>query len=148
LFGLIRRKTIIQANLASIWRFWVHKTHNSGTQYTFEKFDRDSNLTNCLLPGLEAQKVENHWSNGTQRKFNSLKMNLIKLLKNATGNVTWVKRVYYPELNQKKHGKKEYQGTVNNKLLFHCFHLFNISNTVEHYLHCLSYIRCLYIYWV
>jgi len=33
LLGLISRKTVIQANLASIWCFWAHKTHNSGTQY-------------------------------------------------------------------------------------------------------------------
>jgi len=35
----------------------VHKTHNSGT---LKKLDRNSNLKICLLPGLEAQKVENH----------------------------------------------------------------------------------------
>jgi len=29
---------------------------------TLKKFDRDSNLKICLLPGLEVQKVEKHWS--------------------------------------------------------------------------------------
>ncbi len=62
----------MQANLAFIWCFWVHKTHNSETQY-LKKFDRDSNLNICLLPGLEAQKVENHWTKTLKQREGNVK---------------------------------------------------------------------------
>jgi len=39
------------------------KSIYSGEQYpTLKKFDLDSNLKICLLPGLEAQKVEKDWN--------------------------------------------------------------------------------------
>jgi len=58
LLSLISRKTIIQANWACIWCFWVK--HIILGHKNLKKFNADSNLKICHLPGLEAQKVENN----------------------------------------------------------------------------------------
>jgi len=57
--------------------FCVHKA-SIARSTTLKLFDRDSILKICLLPGLEAQKVEKHWSKGTSLKpFKSLTVNLL-----------------------------------------------------------------------
>ncbi len=49
--------------------FWFIKHKTQDLEFFF---DRDGNLKICLLPGLEAQKVENHWA--TLQSIGTIKM--------------------------------------------------------------------------
>jgi hypothetical protein len=50
------------SNICIHFVFWWYIKHILLGHNTLKHFDRDSNLKICLWPGLDAQKVEDHWS--------------------------------------------------------------------------------------